>query len=182
MREVEVKYRIRDAEALFAALKGRGIELGAPVRQDDQAYAPDGWAYGDARCGVPFARLHTMGGQHVFTVQRPAENVLSCEEHETVVADRNQMHHAILAMGFWPTVRIVKARRTATFGDLVVCVDELNGLGFFLRWSAWCPATCPVRPCRKSRPASWPPSVSRLSRSGRPTIPWCAPRLPLPER
>ena len=42
------------------------------------------------------------------------------------------MHHAILAMGFWPTVRIVKTRRTATFGDLVVCVDELDGLGVFL--------------------------------------------------
>ena len=56
VREIEVKYRIWDTEALFAALKGRGIELGAPVRQDDQAYAPDGWAYGDARCGVPFAR------------------------------------------------------------------------------------------------------------------------------
>ena len=106
-----------------------GIELGAPVRQDDQAYAPDGWVYGDARCGVPFARLRTVGGRHVFTVKRPAENVLSCEEHETVVADRDQMHHAIVAMGFWPTVRIVKTRCTATVGDLVLCVDELDGLG-----------------------------------------------------
>ena len=132
MREIEVKYRIRDAEALFAALKRWGIELGAPVRQDDQAYAPEGWAYGDTGCGVPFARLRTVGGRHVFTVKRPAENVLSCEEHETVVADRDQMHQAILTMGLWPTVRIVKTRRTATFGDLVVCVDELDGLGVFL--------------------------------------------------
>ena len=69
VREVEVKYRIRDAEALLAALKRRGIELGVPVRQDDQAYAPDGWVYGDARCGVPFARLRTVGGRHVFTVK-----------------------------------------------------------------------------------------------------------------
>lgn len=42
------------------------------------------------------------------------------------------MHRAILAMGFCPTVRIVKLRRTATVGDLILCVDELAGLGVFL--------------------------------------------------
>jgi len=132
VREVEVKYRVRDAEELLTALKARGIELGAPIRQDDQAYAPDCWAYGDPRRGVPFARLRTVDGRHIFTLKRPAENLHSCEEHETAIADRDQMHHAILAMGFCPTVRIVKLRRTATVGDLVLCVDELDGLGVFL--------------------------------------------------
>ncbi len=132
MREVEVKYRVRDVESLLAALKTRGVELGEPFCQDDQAYAPDGWAYGDDRRGVPFARLRTVDGRHVFTLKRPAENVLSCEEHETAVADRDQMHRAVLAMGFRPTVRIVKMRRTGTLGDLALCVDELDGLGVFL--------------------------------------------------
>ena len=132
MREVEVKFQIRDAEAVIAALTARGIELGPPVRQDDQAYAPDGWSYGDDRRGVPFARLRTADGLHVFTLKRPAENVLSCDEHETVVADRVQMHHAIVAMGFRPTVRISKVRRTATVGDMVVCVDEVDGAGVFI--------------------------------------------------
>jgi len=132
VREVEVKYRVRDLGALLAALKMRGIELGEPFCQDDQAYAPDGWAYGDDRRGVPFARLHTVDDQHVFTLKRPAENVLSCEEHETAVADRDQMHRAIVAMGFHPTVRIVKMRRTGTLGDMALCVDELDRLGAFL--------------------------------------------------
>ena len=132
MREVEVKFRVRDLGALLAALKMRGIELGEPFCQDDQAYAPDGWAYDDDRRGVPFARLRTVEGRHIFTVKRPAENVLSCEEHETAVADRDQMHRAVLAMGFRPTVRIVKMRRTGTLGDLLLCVDELDGLGVFL--------------------------------------------------
>jgi adenylate cyclase, class 2 len=132
VREVEVKYRVRDLGALLAALKSRGIELGVPFCQDDQAYAPEGWADGDDRRGVPFARLRTVDGRHVFTLKRPAENVLSCEEHETAVADRDQMHHAIVAMGFRPTVRIVKMRRTGSLGDMALCVDELDGLGAFL--------------------------------------------------
>lgn len=44
MREVEVKFRIHDPAALVAALKAHGIELGLPVEQDDQAYAPEGGA------------------------------------------------------------------------------------------------------------------------------------------
>ena len=132
MREVEVKYRLRDMGALLVALKTRGIELGAPVYQDDQAYAPEGWSYGDAKLGVSFVRLRSVDGQHTFTLKRPAENTLSCEEYETVVADREQMHQAIQAMGFYPTVRITKVRRSAAVDGLVLCVDEVHGLGAFL--------------------------------------------------
>jgi adenylate cyclase, class 2 len=132
VREVEVKYRVDDADGLSAALKGRGIELSAPAHQDDQAYAPEGWSFGDSKLGVSFVRLRTMGGAHTFTLKRPAENALSCDEHETAVADRLQMHRAILAMGFYPTVRIAKTRRTAAVGDLSLCVDEVAGIGTFL--------------------------------------------------
>ena len=66
VREVEVKYRVRDLTALLAALEMHGIELGEPFCQDDLAYAPDGWAYGDDRRGVPFARLRTVDDRHVF--------------------------------------------------------------------------------------------------------------------
>jgi adenylate cyclase, class 2 len=104
VREVEVKFRVHDLAALCAALSARGIELGPPVRQDDQAYAPNGWSYGDDRRGVPFARLRTVDGRHLFTLKRPAENVLSCDEHETTIADRGSdasghHSHGLLANG-----------------------------------------------------------------------------------
>ena len=51
---------------------------------------------------------------------------------QTEVADRHAMHQAILAMGFRPTVRIVKRRRTGQLGELRVCLDEVDGVGSFL--------------------------------------------------
>lgn len=132
MREVEVKYRVPDGEALLLALKTRGIEVSEPVHQDDQAYAPTSWADGDDKRGVSFVRLRTVEGRHLFTLKRPAENALSCDEYETVVEDRAQMHQAILAMGFRPTVRILKARRTATVGEISLCMDEVDLLGTFV--------------------------------------------------
>lgn len=142
-REVEVKYRIRDVEALLVALKARDIVPSTPVHQDDQAYAPEGWSYGNSKLGVSFVRLRTVDGRHTFTLKRPAENALSCDEYETAVADREQMHHAILAMGFRPTVRIAKARRTAELPTISLCVDEVAGLGTFLELERMVPDDVP---------------------------------------
>lgn len=132
MREIEVKFQVRDIEELLLALKARGIELEAPVHQDDQAYAPAGWSYGDDKHNVSFVRLRTVEGRHTFTLKRPAENALSCVEYETGVSDRDEMHAAIVAMGYRPTMRIVKVRRVADLPDFSLCVDEVEGLGAFL--------------------------------------------------
>ena len=105
MREVEVKYRVGDLEAVLLALEEAGVELGEPVYQDDQAYAPDGWEFGDSRLGVSFPRLRTPG---------------------------EAMHQAIVLMGFHPTVRVVKTRRTAVLDGISLCVDDVAGLGAYL--------------------------------------------------
>jgi adenylate cyclase, class 2 len=131
-REIEVKYRVSDLAGLLTALDVRGLALSAPVHQDDQAYAQDGWDYGMSKLGVSFARLRTQDGRHLFTLKRPIDNELACLEFETEVADRAQMHDAILHMGFHPTVRIVKVRRTARLGELALCLDEVEHLGAFL--------------------------------------------------
>lgn len=154
VKEIEVKYHIRDADALLAALQARRIELSEPVRQDDQAYAPEGWSYGDGKLGVSFVRLRTVGGQYTFTLKRPAENALACEEHETAVADREQMHRAILAMGFYPTVRIAKHRRTAVLADLSLCVDDVAGLGAFLELERMVPDDVSAGTARATAPSA----------------------------
>jgi adenylate cyclase class 2 len=132
VREIEVKYRVHDLAELCAALDSHGLALSTPIHQDDQAYAQDGWRYGMSKLGVAFARLRTQDGRHLFTLKRPVDNELSCLEYETEVADREQMHQAIMQMGFYPTVRIVKTRRTARHGDLSLCLDEVQHVGVFL--------------------------------------------------
>jgi adenylate cyclase class 2 len=117
---------------LETALRQRRLVLSPPAHQDDQAYAQNGWHYGLSKLGVPFARLRTQAGRHLFTLKRPVDNEMACMEFETEVADRDQMHEAILNMGFYPTVRIVKTRRTARLGELSLCVDQVEDLGVFL--------------------------------------------------
>ena len=144
VREVEVKYHVDDLEALLVALKARGIGLSGPVYQDDQAYAPDGWQFGDSKLGVSFVRLRTVDGRHYFTVKQPGENAQACLEYETEVADRAAMHGAVLHMGYYPTVRVAKARRTAALEYCSLCVDDVDGVGGFLELERLVPDDVPA--------------------------------------
>jgi adenylate cyclase, class 2 len=131
-QEIEAKYRVGDLTALTTALAGRQVVLSEPSYQDDQAYAPAGWSYGMSKIGVPFARLRTQSGQHLFTVKKPVDNEMACLEYECRVSDRTAMHAALVAMGWSPTVRIQKERRTGTWDGTSVCVDVVAGLGTFV--------------------------------------------------
>ncbi|MFD0883615.1 class IV adenylate cyclase [Streptosporangium algeriense] len=111
-----------------------GVVLSPPARQDGQAYAENGWTYGQSKIGVTFAWSRTRQGRHLFTIKQPLDNAMACLEHETEVADREQMHHAIVAMGFHPTVRIVKTRRSAALNGVMVCVDEVEHAGVFVEF------------------------------------------------
>jgi adenylate cyclase, class 2 len=132
VREIELKYQVEDLAALLVALKSQGIELSEPVFQDDQAYAPAWWQFGDSKLGVSFLRLRTVRGRHYFTLKQPASNAQNCLEFETQVTDRRAMHQAALHMGYRPTVRIAKTRRTATLEGCSLCIDEVDGIGEFL--------------------------------------------------
>ena len=139
VREIELKYRVDDLEALLLALKARNIELSEPVFQDDQAYAPAGWQFGDSKLGVSFLRLRTVQGRHYFTLKQPADNAQDCLEYETQVTDRRAMHQAALHMGYRPTVRIAKTRRMAPLDDCSLCIDEVEGVGGFLELERMAP-------------------------------------------
>jgi adenylate cyclase class 2 len=129
---VEVEARFIVDEDALPRLEAHGLIFSDPVVQDDQAYAPAGWAWGDDRIGVPFARLRTQLGRHLFTVKRPITDVRTCLERECEVTDRAAMHDALELMGFAPTVRIVKSRRTARAGDVSFYFDELETVGTFV--------------------------------------------------
>src|SRR5690349_16342543 len=90
--EVEVKYRIGEADVMVAALAARRVTLSDPFGQDDQAYAPAAWSYGMSKIGVAFARLRTTDVRHLFTVKKPIDNAMACLEHECEVSNRGEMH------------------------------------------------------------------------------------------
>jgi Adenylate cyclase, class 2 (thermophilic) len=80
---------------------------------------------------VVVARLRTEDGRHLFTLKKHTDDAMACLEFESEVADRDQMDKAIQHMGFCPTVRIVKTRRTGRLDDMSLCLDDIDGVGVF---------------------------------------------------
>lgn len=136
LNEIEVKYRVSDAASVVEALRRFQVTLDEAVIQDDQAYAPRTWSWGDSKIGVAFARLRTQDGRHWFTVKRPIDTEQSCAEYETEVTDRSEMHAALQAMSYRPTVRIRKRRRRCIHRGYELCLDEVEGVGVFLEVEA----------------------------------------------
>lgn len=130
--EVEAKYRVGDVDELTIALAQRQVVLSEPSGQDDQAYAPADWSYGMSKIGVPFARLRAEQGRYLFTVKKPIDNEMACLEHQCEVSDRDAMHAALVTMGWVPTVRIRKQRRTGSWDGVSVCLDVVDRLGPFI--------------------------------------------------
>jgi adenylate cyclase, class 2 len=134
MREVEVKFALEPGAAaqVIATVEAAGGVWTPVVCQDDQAYAESGWDYGQPKTGRRFARLRTENGKHWCTIKVPQSSETDCLETEWEVDDRAAADRQLCSEGFRPTVRIVKARRTAEWGAVTLCLDTVEGLGSFL--------------------------------------------------
>lgn len=66
------------------------------------------------------------------------------DTYETEVADRTTMHGAFLHMGYRPTVRVAKVRRTARLEHCSLCVDDVEGVGGFLELERMVPDDVPA--------------------------------------
>jgi adenylate cyclase class IV len=70
------------------------------------------------------------------------------------------MHHVAAHMGYRPTVRIVKIRRTASIGGCSLCIDYLEGVGGFIEAERMTPDEADAQQSRPSSPGSsnlWAP-------------------------
>lgn len=128
-----MKCRVASTVAsVMVHLAERGAVWSEPVVQDDQAYAEHDWTFDQSKLGRTFARIRTTAGVHTLTLKIPQANALACIEHEVAVHDADAMAAILVAMGYRPTVRIRKRRRTARFGDITLCLDDVDNLGLFI--------------------------------------------------
>ena len=132
MKEVEIKFRVEDLDALEAKLVAAGLELGEAVTQDDTSYAPEDWVRGSGALNIPFMRIRRQGEKNILTMKRPIKNQFDCIEHETEISDPDETHLLIEQIGFREDMHIVKTRRMGHLGDFEVCLDQVQDLGDYV--------------------------------------------------
>jgi adenylate cyclase, class 2 len=135
MREIEIKARVADKNALLEVLKMQNITLTEPVTQCDQVFGTEGANGGDGQ-SRPWLRIRTETKgdttKQIFTLKKSVTSQLDSTEHETEIADEKELAKIIEHIGFTPYSDSTKTRQKAQIGEIELCVDSVNDLGDFV--------------------------------------------------
>ncbi|MBI2409694.1 class IV adenylate cyclase [Candidatus Kaiserbacteria bacterium] len=130
--EIEVKARVRDAEAVVAKLADLGCALSEPITQDDFVYNKIGVDPKDHSHGTPVLRIRVQGERTIFTLKKNRSNELDCIEKEIDVSDKDILADIFELLGYEKTIEVHKMRRKGAINGYEVCLDEVRDLGTFI--------------------------------------------------
>jgi len=135
MREIEVKIRVKDLEAIAKLLTERGCALSAPIHQHDTIYSPKGSTeeFTNAKEGDIIPRIRRINESVVeFNIKQQRSSEGDNIEYETEVKAADAMHQSLLLLGYKPEIEVKKVRRHGKLGEYEICLDEVEGLGSFI--------------------------------------------------
>jgi len=135
MREIEIKARVASKQSLLQTLADQNVVLSEPVTQRDRVFGRVG-VDGGSDNSAPWLRIRTETKQgevkQIFTLKKSVTNQMDSIEHETEVADADELAKIIEHMDFTPYSDLTKTRQKAQDGVIEICVDTVEGLGDFI--------------------------------------------------
>ena len=131
MREIEIKARVTDIEALRSTLISKGIKLSSPIKQHDRVYGEPNKQ--DNELNANWLRIRTENDtKHLFTLKKSVVGHLDSTEHETEVIDAVELENIIRELHYEPYSDLTKTRQKGHCGKIEICLDEVPGLGIFI--------------------------------------------------
>ena len=131
MREIEIKARVADKNSLLVAIRDAGITLSQPIKQHDVVYGQVG--VDDNASGSIWLRIRTENdSKTIFTLKQQHSGGLDSIEHETQIADPDELASIIAILGFTLYSDLTKTRQKAYYNGIEICVDEVDKLGIFI--------------------------------------------------
>jgi adenylate cyclase, class 2 len=122
--EVEIKFLVRDAQALVRSLQSAGFHQQTPSTFEANTLYDT--ASGDLRRAGEVLRLRVYGDRCLLTHKSRgvALKHKTRVEHETAVASAEEMHAILTALGFRPAFRYEKFRAEWSDGAGQVVIDR----------------------------------------------------------
>jgi len=131
MREIEIKSRVASKQDLINSITSTGIRLSDPIKQHDVVYGQKGVA--DNAPGSIWLRIRTENdSKNIFTLKQQFKGGLDSIEHETEVADADELESIISRLGFSLYSDLTKTRQKAKYNGIEICVDDVEKLGVFI--------------------------------------------------
>jgi adenylate cyclase, class 2 len=134
MREIEIKLKIKNLQAIAQRLREKGCELSESISQHDVIYTlkdkPPRIEY--TMEGDISVRVRRVGEKAELNLKEQRSNEMDNLEYETGIKDPEAMHLILLKLGYIPEVEVKKIRRKGKLGEYEICLDEVEGLGAFI--------------------------------------------------
>lgn len=136
-REIEIKLRLADREALRRRLASAGAACRGLEVETNCLFDADDARLRSAGCALRVRKADELGGGGgstttlTFKGPRAGGPIRSREELETTVADAATLIRILEALGYRRRIAYEKRRETWTLGAAEITIDELPGLGFF---------------------------------------------------
>ena len=132
MREIEVKAKVTDKEAVKKQLEKLGCVFLEPIRQEDSVSSLPDIPFEVFKPDINLLRIRKENGKVIFTLKRPQKNEQDALEHETEIKSASEMDAAIKLLGYEKMVEVVKTRQAVKYQNYTICLDEVDGLGSFI--------------------------------------------------
>ncbi len=135
MREIEIKLKAPNLNAIAAKLESLDCVLSDPIQQKDINFIHrnDTHWFETTSGEWVYPRIRIQPGKpHTFTVKKPLSNEMDCIEHELHIDDPIALTSIMELFDYKEGVTVQKTRRTTTYKDYSITLDEVESLGSFI--------------------------------------------------
>lgn len=127
MYEVEIKFKIKDKEEIYAKLESLSCKF-SKLHQCDKIYVKEGIKDFNIPEGENVLRIRRQNDVSYITLKQRLNHL----EYETKVEDPDVLNNIFEALGYHKLVEVDKYRKETTINGFNVTIDEVEKLGTFV--------------------------------------------------
>ena len=134
MREIEIKFKVKDLNFLENNLIKQGCVFSDPIIQHDITYSQKNsdLDYTCAKEGDVMLRIRRQDEKSEFNIKKQCSGESDNIEHETQISNPDEMDKILKLLNWVPQVEVKKMRKKGKWDEYEICLDKVEELGDFM--------------------------------------------------
>lgn len=131
MREIELKFKIKEYDKLLEKLQNLGCNIEEPIIQNDTIYIKD-LENIESKEGSIWLRVRKENDKVEMNYKKQSANISESQEIEFEVGSYEKAKEFLEALGYQKWVVVNKKRCYSKYFHYNLCIDEVERLGHFI--------------------------------------------------
>ena len=135
MREIEIKLRAKNLDAIEQQFRKKDWVFYEPIFQHDVVYSSvkNTKPYDQIEEeGYIAIRIRYQNNTATLTLKKQLSSEMDNLEYESKIENPKDVHEMLLALGWKPEVEVKKMRKKSKMGEYELCLDRVENLGDYL--------------------------------------------------